>query len=159
MENQKLIQKGSRILEIGVNKQTFVKSFSDIVGKDGRVYYFDINREELNRVSKIKKNNIRPHYLFGGEYKIKGELDLMFLNESYRHFKNRSEYFRYMKKYLSPFGKVVIIQEDSLLTLNFLLGRTVKRKTIIDEMVDAGFRLRQEHFFLKNKSFLTFERI
>jgi len=157
MHKNNLIGEGSKILEIGINNQTFVKQFSDIVGKEGRVYYFDVNREELNRVSRIKRNNIRPHYLFGGEYKIKGELDLIFLNESFRYFKNRAEYFRYIKKYLAPHGNIAIIQEDSLPTINFLLGKTVKRKTIIDEMFNAGFKLREEHFFLRNKSFLVFE--
>jgi len=152
------IKENDRILEIGNKKNYFIKGFSKRVGKDGRVYYFDTNRESLERVEKLKQINTESHYLHGGEYKIRGELDFIFLNDSYSSIKDKVYYFRYMKKYLAKGGLLVIIEPDFKLNLKTLLGKSTKRDVIVEEMVYAGFRLKNEYFFVKDKSFLIFEK-
>lgn len=152
------VKENDRILEIGNKKNYFVKGFSSKVGKDGRVYYFDTNREALNEVIKLKQINTEAHYLHGGEYKIKGELNLIFLNDCYNRFDNMPEYFRYMKKYLGKGGLLVIVEPDFKFNLKTLLRQTTKRERIVENLVYSGFRLKNEYFFVKDKSFLVFEK-
>jgi len=152
------IKENDRILEIGNGKNYFIKGFSNRVGKDGRVYYFDTNREALDEVEKLSQINIETYYLHGGEYKIKDELDLIFLNDCYNRFENMKEYFRYMKKYLAKGGRLVIIEPDFKFNLKTLLGKSTKRDIIVEDLVYSGFKLKNEYFFVKDKSFIIFEK-
>lgn len=152
------IRENQKILEIGFGKSYFVEGFSSKVGKDGKIYYLDIDREELNRVRKINKINVEAHYLKGGEFNIKGELDIIFMKDSYNKFKNNPEYFRYIKKYLKAGGVLVIIEPDLGFNKNTFAGNFTKRDELVEDLVYSGFRLKNEYFFLKNTSFVIFEK-
>jgi hypothetical protein len=72
------------------------------------------------------------------------------------HLWDRVEYFRKLGHSLKPYGKVAIIARSKPLTLHGIFGHYVPRKTIIKEMEEAGFIVKQEFDFLPNQSFIIF---
>ena len=85
-------------------------------------------------------------------------LDLVFMRNVYHHLTNRVEYFKKLKRFLKSKGRVAILEYKRAGPLNShrMLGHYVPRETIIEEMREAGYRVKQEFDFLPEQSFTIF---
>jgi len=157
------LRQGQVVADIGAGGGYFSLRFAEVVGKNGRVFAADTNQkflELINEQCKEKRlENIQTILATGEELDLpEKSLDLIFMRNVYHHLRNRIEYFRKLRCFLKPNGKVVIIERSKPLTLHGIFGHYVPRETIVEEMEEAGFAVDQEFDFLPNQSFIIFVR-
>ena len=86
-------------------------------------------------------------------------VDLVFLCNTYHHVETRPDYFRQVRAALKPGGRVAIIDfyhDERSGQLGFPKEHLVARDKVMQEMVEAGYKLRKEHDFLPRQYFLEF---
>jgi len=161
IKNLKILP-GQHIADIGSGGGYFSFRFAELVGKEGKVYSIDTNKELLEYISNNAKqqNNIKT--ILATEEHIplpEGAIDLIFIRNAYHHITNRIEYVKKIKKLLKPGGKVAIIEykkEDGLLGFHRPAGHYVIPEVIIKEMETAGYKVEEQYFFLPEQSFTIF---
>lgn len=84
----------------------------------------------------------------------KKSLDLIFIRNVCHHL--HVEYFRRLRYFLKPDGGVAIIERSKPSTLHSIFWHYVPRETIIGEMEEAGFTVKEEFSFLPNQFFIIF---
>ena len=174
------LKPGENIADIGSGGGYYCFRFAEIVGKDGKVYAIDTNKEFLDYIAETAKkknlNNIKPIFateekehlrnLKGGfapyESKLpeKG-LDAIFMRNVTHHLPNRLQYFKNLKVFLKPQGRVFIIEYKKGKGLFFsgLFGHNVEKEIIIKEMTKAGYKLIKEFNFLPKQHFTVYSQI
>jgi len=157
------LQPGQNIADIGAGGGYFSLRFADAVGRKGKVYAVDTNPEflEFIRNSAEKKGLKNVKTVLAAEGKLtlpKKSLDFVFLRNVYHHLPNRVEYFRNLKGFLKPGGKVAIVEykRGGLFSFHRIFGHYVHRETIVEEMEEAGYRLEKSYDFLPKQSFTIF---
>lgn len=157
------LKPGQRIADVGSGGGHFSLLFAGLVGREGKVYAVDTDRELLEFVkSDAKKkgfNNIENVLAEEDRFPVREEnLDLVFLRNVYHHLPDRVNYFRDMASSLKTGARVAAIDYDGRGGLSFhrLFGHYVPKATILDEMSDAGYQLLEDHTFLAEQSFLIF---
>jgi roadblock/LC7 domain-containing protein len=75
------------------------------------------------------------------------------------HIKGRAEYFKGLRKFLKPEGKVFVIDYKKERPDRFhkLSSHYVSREVIIDDMRNAGYEPVEEHDFLPVQNFIIFQ--
>jgi SAM-dependent methyltransferase len=86
----------------------------------------------------------------------KRSLDLIFVRNVCHHLQDRVEYFRKLRNFLKPNGRIAIIERSKPLTFHGMFGHFVPQETIIKEMKEAEFLVNQEFDFLPSQSFIIF---
>jgi len=157
------LQPGQKVADIGAGGGYFSMRFAEVVGKNGQVFAVDTDPTLLEYV----KHNAKRKGFENIETLLAAEdapnlpdkgIDLIFMRNVCHHLRNRVEYFRKLGHFLKPYGKVAIIERSKPLTLHGIFGHYVPRETIIKEMEEAGFIVKQEFDFLPNQSFIIFVR-
>jgi ubiquinone/menaquinone biosynthesis C-methylase UbiE len=157
------LQSGQTIADIGAGGGYFSLRFADAVGRNGMVYAIDTNPEFLefimNTANEKGLSNIKP--VLAAEDKLilpKKSLDILFLRNVYHHLLNRVEYFKNIKEFLKPRGKVVIIEYKRCGPFSFqrIFGHYVLKETIVKEMEESGYQLKNDFDFLPKQSFTVF---
>jgi ubiquinone/menaquinone biosynthesis C-methylase UbiE len=153
-------RQGQVVADIGAGGGYFSFRFAEIVGKNGRVFAVDTNQKFLeyikNEARKKGLENVETILVAGEKLDLpEKSLDLIFMRNVCHHLRDRVEYFRKLGHFLKPCGKVAIIERKPL-TLHGIFGHFVSRETIIKEMEEAGFIVKQEFDFLPNQSFIIF---
>jgi ubiquinone/menaquinone biosynthesis C-methylase UbiE len=153
------INEGDHILEIGVGGGYFAQQMSLKIGKSGLYYGIDTNDLFLDNLEKLnyKLQNIRTiksttSYLPN----LDENFDLVFTRNVYHHLENRSEYFKQISEQLSENGRIAIIDYNESFSLWRLSGHYTRKQVIINELKNAGLKLKQEYDFLHKQSFLVF---
>ncbi len=74
------------------------------------------------------------------------------------HISNRINYFKELKNFLKPSGKVIIIEykKGKPFTFRGMFGHYVSREVIIREMEKAGYILEKEFDFLPEQHFTVY---
>ncbi|MDA3940911.1 MAG: class I SAM-dependent methyltransferase [Spirochaetia bacterium] len=109
------IKDGFQIADIGSGGGYYTLKFADIVGDTGIVYAVDVDQQNLNYISKeVEKRNLknRIKLILAEANKSNlpgGEMDLIFLRNSFHHLGNRTEYIKNLALCLNGNGKIVII--------------------------------------------------
>ena len=155
------LQQGQVVADIGAGGGYFSLRFAEIVGKNGRVFAVDTSQNFLeyikNEAKKKGLENIETILVTGEKLSLPEQsLDLIFIRNVYHHLRNRVEYFRKIRHFLKPNGKVAIIERNKSLTLHGIFGHYVPKETIIKEMEEAGYLVDREFDFLPNHSFIIF---
>jgi ubiquinone/menaquinone biosynthesis C-methylase UbiE len=155
------LQQGQVIADIGAGGGYFSLRFAEIVGKNGRVFAVDTSQNFLeyikNEAEKKGLKNIETILVTGEKLSLPEQgLDLIFMRNVYHHLRNRVEYFRKIRHFLKPNGKVAIIEHDKSLALHSIFGHYVPKEIIIKEMEEAGFLVEREFDFLPSHSFIIF---
>ena len=108
------LRPGQSIADIGSGGGYFSLRFAGIVGKEGRVYAVDTKPEFLeyikNSAGEKGLDNIIPTLASGDLDLPEKSLDLIFMRNVTHHIPNRVEYFKNLKRFLKPDGKIAIIE-------------------------------------------------
>ena len=157
------LKPGQSIADIGSGGGYFSLLFAKIVGEKGRVYAVDTNPEFLEYVKNSAKkeglNNIIPTLVSGDKLDLpEKSLDLIFMRNVTHHILNRVEYFKNLKRFLKPNGRIVIIEykKGKAFTFRGLFGHYIPKETIIQEMEKAGYLLEKEFNFLPEQHFTIY---
>jgi len=157
------VRQGQNIADIGAGGGYFSMRFAELVGPEGRIYAVDKNSEFLFFI----KSNAREKGLanvitvLSSDGKLdlpeKG-IDLIYFRNVTHHIPNRENYFRNLKKFLNPSGKIAIIEYDKPSRFSFrgIFGHRVPKETILKEMETAGYSLEKELTFLPEQSFTIY---
>lgn len=158
-----LVEKGGAIADIGSGGGCFTVRFAEKVGLDGKVYAVDTNTDNLNYVKNYAEEtqltNIETVLAEENKIILPEKCDLIFLRNAFHHIKEPETYFRNLKRYLKPRGKIVIIDYKKRAAFNFitLMGHYVEEEHIQETMKNAGYELYERYDFLPEQSFNIFE--
>jgi len=153
---------GQNVVDIGAGGGYFSLRFAELVRREGKVFAVDTNSGFLEFI----KNSCREKGLDNVETVLVTEdgltlpenFDLVFMRNVCHHIPNRPEYFRKLKDFLKPGGRVAIVEYRSAKRLSFrgMFGHYVPKETIIKEMNDVGYQLQEDLNFLPEQSFTIF---
>lgn len=85
-------------------------------------------------------------------------LDLVFARNVFHHLPAPADYFRNVKKYLKPGGKVALIEHKPKRGFTFvaLFKHHTPGATLVQEMEKAGYSLAGSFDFLPDQTFTVF---
>jgi len=159
------IKPGNQVVDIGSGGGYFCLRFAEIVGKQGKVYALDTDPELLNFV---KDNGVRKGFknivallIDSEELGLPaGAIDCIFMRNVAHHLKNRTGYFKNLKKYLKQEGRVAIIDYGKQKPFSFrrAFGHSLPKEAVIGEMQSAGYRLIGDHRFLPQQHFTVYQK-
>jgi len=154
---------GKSIADIGSGGGYFSLRFAKIVGEEGRVYAVDTKPEFLEYIKHSAKeeglDNVIPILVSGDKIDLpEKSLDLIFMRNVTHHIPNRVEYFKNLKRFLKPDGRIAIIEykKGKIFTFRGLFGHYVPKETIVQEMEEAGYLLEKEFNFLPEQHFTIY---
>ncbi len=157
------LRPGQSIADIGSGGGYFSLRFARIVGKEGRVYAVDTKPEFLEYVKNSARgkglDNVIPTLVSGDELDLpEKNLDLIFMRNVTHHIPNRVEYFKSLKRFLKPDGRIAIIEykKGKIFTFRGLFGHYVPKETIVQEMKEAGYLLENDFNFLPEQHFAIY---
>lgn len=155
------IRPGDRIADLGSGGGYFVFALSKAVGPEGKVYAVDIDQEMNDLVAERAKRegvgNVEVILAKPDDPLLPSSgVDLVFTSNTYHHIDNRVNYFKNLRKYLRPNGRVAIIDFDRRGWLAGLWKHYTPSEFIKREMEQAGYSLQKEVDFLDRQSFLIF---
>ncbi len=157
------LKRGEWVADIGSGGGFFSLRFAEVVGRSGRVFSVDVDPGMLEFIKATARGsglaNIETVLSRGGELALpERSIDLVFVRNVYHHLTDRVEYFRRLRRFLKPAGRIAIIEYKGVKPLTFrgLFRHYVPRETIIEEMGKAGYEVSQEFTFLPEQSFIIF---
>ena len=98
--------------------------------------------------------NVETIHVTEEELYLPEKADLIFMRNVCHHLRNRVEYFRKLRHFLKPYGKVAIIEHSK--PIHVIFKHYVPKEIIVKEMEEAGFIVEQEFDFLPNQYFIIF---
>jgi ubiquinone/menaquinone biosynthesis C-methylase UbiE len=159
------IGEGDVIADIGSGGGYFTIAFAGKVGKAGRVYAVDVKQKYLEfirrKVAREGLDNISCVLGTGSGMDLpEAGLDLVFARNVFHHFRDPSDYFRAMIRYLKPEANVAIIDHKPKRGFGFvsLFKHHTPGDTIVREMERAGYSLTKSFDFLQDQTFNLFRR-
>jgi ubiquinone/menaquinone biosynthesis C-methylase UbiE len=162
------LKRGQTVADLGCGGGYFSLRFAEKVGERGRVYAVDVNPEFLAFVSNAAEEkclkNVKPILADEKGFSLpkKAEADVIFARNAYHHLRNRTEYFRKLKKQLKRGGRIAIVEYTPGRFFSFrrLFRHCVPEKTIENEMQEAGYGLVKRFDFLETpkQSFTVYAR-
>ncbi|WP_258867988.1 class I SAM-dependent methyltransferase [Alkalilimnicola ehrlichii] len=156
------VTEGAVIADIGSGDGYFTFRFADATGPAGKVYAVDISATVLAKVAERAESEsysqVATVQAGPSDPMLPRPVDIVFVCNTYHHLTDRTDYFRNVKNYLSPGGRVAIIDFDDLPWWGNLMMRShqTAAATIREEMEQAGYYLVEEHDFLPYQNFLIF---
>jgi len=157
------LQQGQNVADIGAGGGYFSLRFADAVGREGQVYAIDTNPKFLEFIRNSAKekglNNVETILVTEDNLTLpERSLDLVFMRNVYHHLSNRVEYSRKLRDLLKPEGRVAIIEyrRSGIFSFRRIFGHYVPKQIIVEEMNEAGYRLKEDFNFLPEQSFTIF---
>ena len=155
------IQSGEQIADLGAGSGYFTFRLADAAGPTGRVYAVDIDKEMnadlAQEVQDRDYTNIEVVLAKATDPGLKdNKVDLIFSSNTYHHLKDRSKYFANIRKYLSPQGRIAIIDFSGESWFVSFIGHYTPSEVIQKELGEAGYTLEKEFQFLPDQVFLIF---
>ena len=160
------LKPGQSIADIGAGGGYFSLRFAEMVSGKGKVYALDTNPDFLefikNSAKEKKLNNVITNLATEDRLDLpEKSLDFIFMRNITHHISNRVKYFKNLKKFLKPDGKIIIIEYKPSKSFSFrgLFGHHVAKETIIREMKEAGYLLEKEFVFLPEQHFTIYRGV
>jgi tRNA A58 N-methylase Trm61 len=145
---------GDVVLEQGPGDGYFTFRLAEAVGESGRVYAWFFYGEDYDGLKRKARERGAANVVvprvgpFSDEIVLDGEVDLVFLCNTYRQLDDRPTYFRYWLTALAPNGRVAIIEPDD--------HGGAPADEIAREMREAGYERIANHEILTRQSFQIF---
>lgn len=155
------INPGDQVADIGSGSGYFVFALAKAVGPDGKVYAVDVDKEMNDLVAQRAKQegvgNVEVVLAKPDDPLLPSSgVDLIFSSNTYHHIDNRVSYFKNLRKYLRPNGRIAIIEFDRRGWFAGLWKHYTPSEFIKRELEQAGYSLQNEFTFLDRQSFLIF---
>ncbi len=156
---------GERVADLGCGPGYFTLLFAKAVGPAGRVWGVDIEPAMLARlrehIQDSKIENIQTVHCREDDPALPaGQVDTIFIVNTYHHFEYRPVYVSKLKHALAPGGRIVIIDfvPKSREERGFgpRLEMQLSRKTVDAELATSGFYPAVEHGFLPEQYFVEY---
>jgi ubiquinone/menaquinone biosynthesis C-methylase UbiE len=157
------VKPGDTVADIGAGDGYFTFLLAEAVGPNGRVFAVEVNDELVDTLRrKARDEKYSAVQAVKGEFDDPllpdGELDLIFLCNSYHHIQNRPEYFSRLRGDLKPGGRVAIIdmKVSALVRLTVPAGHWTTVETMQGEMQKADYRPIVRFDFLPAQNYVLF---
>jgi len=158
------LKPGQFIADIGSGGGYFTYKFAKAVGEKGRVYAIDTNQELLTFIEKQAKeqkltNIVTLHTISEHPDLPKHMFDYVFFRNVTHHIPNRINYFKSLSRALKTNGKIIVIEYNGrggFFSFQRLYHHFIPKEIIIEEMKQAGYKLRKSYNFLSEQSFSIF---
>lgn len=159
------LKPGMAVADLGAGSGYFTRRFVEAVTETGKVYAIDVEPEML---AYTRESIVHLHTPYTAEFILArpddpklplDSVDLIFVCNVVHHLENRAKYFSNIRGALKPNGRVAIIDfyhDERSGDVGFPKHHLVPRDRVVDEMTEAGYRLRREHTFLPRQYFLEF---
>ncbi len=159
------IPRGATVADIGTGAGYFLPYLVEAVGPEGRVFAVDVDPEIAEQlqtlVAEAGYDNVE---IVLAEYDDPllpdGQIDLVFLCNTYHHIEDRPAYFSRLLTDLSPHARVAILDPNADLTGVFRLflddGHMSSASALSGEMQAAGYRKTESFDFLPTQVFELF---
>jgi ubiquinone/menaquinone biosynthesis C-methylase UbiE len=155
------IKAGEQIADLGAGSGYFTFRLAEATGAEGIVYAIDVDAPMLELIgSNIKERgakNVRTILGTHDDPKLPATgVDLIFVCNTYHHMENRAEYFKRVKQFLRPGGRVAILDFKDHGEFAGMIGHATHSNIVRKEMEQAGYRLQNEYDFLEKQNFQIF---
>jgi ubiquinone/menaquinone biosynthesis C-methylase UbiE len=148
------VRPGMVIAEVGAGRGRFVVHMAARVGPDGKVYANDIDEEKLAYLKhRCERDSIYNVETILGEVDDpllpEGQLDLVYLINTYHHLDRPVELMRNILPSLEPGGLLVIIEHDPDKYPSAGPRHSTPHKRLLRQAEEAGYELLRLEDFLE----------
>lgn len=159
------LRPGERIADVGCGPGYFTLLLAEAVGPTGKVWAIDVKAEMLDRlrehIAKRELSNIEPQLVPENDPRLTpGQVDTVFIVNTYHHFSYRPVYVSKLRRALAPGGRIVIIDfiPKSREQRGFgpKLEMQLDRATVDGEMAASGLQPAAVHTFLPEQYFVEY---
>jgi len=156
------VHPGDRVADLGAGSGYFTLRLARAVGPSGRVYAVDVD-EAMNaylreRVAQAGLSNVEVILgRFEDPLLPDGGIDLVLVVDTYHHLEHRPDYFRNLRRDLTPGGRVAVIDFDG--SKGWFVrwtGHITPRELLLREMAEAGYKVVEEFDFIDRQAFVIF---
>lgn len=158
------VQPGDTVCDLGCGNGFYTLQLAELVGKKGRVYAVDIQREMLgllkDRAAEERVKHIKPVLGTLVDPKLPDEsMDLVLLVDVYHEFSHPEQMLAAIRKSLKPHGRIALVEfraEDPNVPIKPL--HKMSKAQILKEFPPNGFKLVEEFDKLPWQHLMFFER-
>lgn len=159
------LKSGEIVADVGSGGGYFSLRLAEALGEKGRVYAVDENSEFLVFIKRIAEekgiHNVVLIPVSGDELNLpENSIDLVFMRNVTHHICDRARYFKRLRYYLRPGGRIAVIEYRRGKRISFrrLFGHHVPEETIVKEMSQVGFSLEERFDFLPEQHFSIYRK-
>jgi len=159
------IQPGDRVADIGAGDGYFTFRLAEAVGPSGQVFAVEVTDELIGRLEQQAQAREASNVVvvkgdFDDPLLPDGEMDLVFLCNSYHHIDNRVAYFDRLRTDLASGGRVAILDLRPMPLVSLLAptGHWTTTEQMRDEMGRAHFEEDDSFDFLPAQGFSIFSQ-
>jgi len=150
----------SVVADIGSGTGYFSVRLAHFVPK-GQVYGVDTEPDMINYLTdRIKRERLSNVTSLAGkpdDPQLPTRVDLVLMVDVFHHISNRDQYFKKLKQYLKPGGRVAVIDFSETSPMGPPPAERISSARVKSELVQAGYEVAAEHAFLPNQYFLIFK--
>lgn len=155
------IKPGHTVADLGAGGGYFTFKFVKKVGKEGRIYAVDVNKDFLqflrDRIRKEGQKNITTVLAKKNDTLLpKKSIDLVFVRNVFHHLPDQENYFKKLQGVLKPGGRIAIVEHNDVGIFMKIHGHHTQPKIIKTKMGKAGYRVIKEYTYLPKQSFIIF---
>ncbi len=160
---------GMTVADVGAGTGFMAMLFAKQVGPNGRVIAADISKPFVAAIAeRAKKEGVANLTTVVGTQTETGlpadSADIVFTSDVYHHFEQVAATLASIKRALKPGGRFIVVDFERIPGVspqNTLDHVRAGKETVIEEVLAAGFRLREEikSLNLKTNYYLIFERL
>jgi arsenite methyltransferase len=153
---------GDRVADLGAGGGYFTFRLAEAVGESGRVYAVDVDDDMVGDLTRQMRergaSNVSVVRAEPDDPELPdGEIDLVFVCDTYHHIADRPAYFRRVLADLAPNGRVAIVEYDERAGgFAGTFGHFTPADQIEREMREAGYERIRKHEILSRQSFQIF---
>lgn len=163
------VKPGMTVADVGAGTGFMAMLFAKEVGPSGRVIASDISKPFAAAIAQRAKNEgVQNLTTVIGTQTETGlppdSADIVFTSDVYHHFEQVAATLASIKRALKPGGRFIVVDFERIPGVtpqNTLDHVRAGKETVIEEVLAAGFRLREEvkSLGLKTNYYLIFERL
>ena len=157
------IQPGASVADLGAGGGYFVPYLADAVGANGVVYAVDVEPSITEALREGFDSDDRVQVVLGRYEDPElpdAEIDLVLIVNTFHHITDRVEYFSRLRDVLTENGRVAVIEPNAVLERFYSLFADAEHisfsESVIDEMLESGYRHSASHDFLPVQAFEVF---
>lgn len=157
------LRPGDQVADIGAGGGYFTFRLADAVGPTGRVFAVDVDEDVLQELrDEVRERGYTNITVVRGEFDDPllpdGEIDLVFVCNTYHHIDGQTAYFDRLRTDLEPEGRVALLEvtDDPLVKLVVPSGHWTRVEVMRQEMGSAHYRRLEGFEYLPLQSFEIF---